>query len=63
IDYIFADKTGTLTCNEMVVRSLSIGGQVYGKIPNIAKESLEADDGEDSNANDNDVSSISLIWT
>jgi len=30
IQYIFSDKTGTLTCNEMVFNQCSIGGQVYG---------------------------------
>ncbi|KAF2075144.1 hypothetical protein CYY_003534 [Polysphondylium violaceum] len=30
IQYIFSDKTGTLTCNEMVFNQCTIGGQVYG---------------------------------
>ena len=32
VDYIFADKTGTLTCNVMRFRKCSIGGRVYGKV-------------------------------
>ena len=39
IEYIFSDKTGTLTCNEMVLRQFSIAGNVYG--------SLLEDDDED----------------
>jgi phospholipid-transporting ATPase len=35
VEYIFSDKTGTLTCNEMVFRKLVIGSKPYGK--NISK--------------------------
>lgn len=31
IDYVFSDKTGTLTCNEMRFKYLIIGKEVYGK--------------------------------
>jgi len=31
IEYIFADKTGTLTTNEMHFMSCSIGGKIYSK--------------------------------
>lgn len=30
IEYIFSDKTGTLTSNQMVFRTLSVNGNVYG---------------------------------
>ena len=30
ISYVFSDKTGTLTCNHMVFRKMSILGEVYG---------------------------------
>ncbi|KAH6575423.1 hypothetical protein BASA62_001894 [Batrachochytrium salamandrivorans] len=32
IDYIFSDKTGTLTCNIMEFRMLSIAGTVYAEV-------------------------------
>ena len=31
IDYVFSDKTGTLTCNEMRFKYLVVGSEVYGK--------------------------------
>lgn len=31
IDYVFSDKTGTLTCNEMRFKYLIVGKEVYGK--------------------------------
>lgn len=31
VKYIFSDKTGTLTCNIMEFRRMSIGGYCYGK--------------------------------
>jgi phospholipid-transporting ATPase len=33
VEYVFSDKTGTLTCNEMELKYLMIGGQIYsGKL-------------------------------
>ena len=32
IDYVFTDKTGTLTENEMVFRVAAAGGKTYGKM-------------------------------
>jgi hypothetical protein len=44
IEYVFSDKTGTLTCNEMKFRRCSVGTKVYGAplVANSAKwESIE----------------------
>jgi P-type E1-E2 ATPase len=32
IHYLFSDKTGTLTKNEMTVKAFEIGVQLYGSI-------------------------------
>lgn len=34
IDYIFSDKTGTLTCNEMELLRISVNGKAYSVSPN-----------------------------
>lgn len=31
ISHVFSDKTGTLTCNDMVFRKMSINGVSYGQ--------------------------------
>lgn len=38
IGYIFSDKTGTLTCNEMEFRECSIGGVMYAQTVDETKE-------------------------
>ena len=30
VEYLFSDKTGTLTCNKMVFKKLSINDVIYG---------------------------------
>jgi P-type E1-E2 ATPase len=32
VQYVFSDKTGTLTCNIMEFKKLSCGMQTYGKL-------------------------------
>lgn len=32
IEYVFSDKTGTLTANDMQLRMLSLGGVEYGRM-------------------------------
>jgi len=34
VSHIFADKTGTLTCNVMEFKKLCVGKEVYGRIIN-----------------------------
>lgn len=31
VDYVFSDKTGTLTCNDMRMRQIAVKGVVYGR--------------------------------
>ena len=31
VEYIFSDKTGTLTCNEMEFKKICVNGKVYGE--------------------------------
>jgi len=43
IEYVFSDKTGTLTCNEMEFRSCSIAGVVYADTVDETKRGDEED--------------------
>uniref|UniRef100_A0A8H8CP71 Phospholipid-transporting ATPase n=1 Tax=Psilocybe cubensis TaxID=181762 RepID=A0A8H8CP71_PSICU len=43
IEYVFSDKTGTLTCNEMEFRCCSIAGNAYADVVDETKR--EAEDG------------------
>jgi len=46
VSYVFSDKTGTLTQNDMVLRRLSIGGKKYGtfmsEVPKFSQDKVEA---------------------
>ena len=33
IQYVFSDKTGTLTCNQMVFKKLYLHGEIFGNDP------------------------------
>lgn len=44
IEYVFSDKTGTLTCNEMEFRCCSIAGVAYA---DVVDESKRGEDGKD----------------
>ena len=45
IEYVFSDKTGTLTCNEMEFRCCSIAGVAYADVVDESKR--EGEDGKD----------------
>lgn len=46
IEYVFSDKTGTLTCNEMEFRCCSIAGFAYADVVDESKRG-EGEDGRD----------------
>ncbi|KAI0070017.1 phospholipid-translocating P-type ATPase [Panus rudis PR-1116 ss-1] len=46
IEYVFSDKTGTLTCNEMEFRCCSIAGVAYADVVDESKRG-EGEDGKD----------------
>ena len=41
VDYIFSDKTGTLTSNEMIFKNFVIGKEVYGEDQTMAQSSKD----------------------
>ena len=62
VEFVFSDKTGTLTCNEMEFRKCYINGVTYGKDRKLKEHSvfgdtrpddiLKKDDGQDAEAID-----------
>jgi phospholipid-transporting ATPase len=46
IEYVFSDKTGTLTCNEMEFRCCSVAGYAYADVVDENKRG-EGEDGKD----------------
>lgn len=46
IEYVFSDKTGTLTCNEMEFRCCSIAGVAYADVVEESKRG-DSEDGKD----------------
>jgi magnesium-transporting ATPase (P-type) len=43
IEYVFSDKTGTLTCNQMKFRCMSCFGRVFGKVTLSAPDEAPVD--------------------
>lgn len=61
VDFIFSDKTGTLTCNKMVFKKCSVGGKVYSaEEGETNKADLEESKSNNDIANDRDSSSFML---
>ena len=62
VEYIFSDKTGTLTCNEMEFKKISVNGNVYGvnrdldikKFPNVTNVDFKDKTFNDSLKDEND---------
>lgn len=46
IDYVFSDKTGTLTCNMMEFRNLVVGGIPYAEVVPDNKKPTKSSDGK-----------------
>lgn len=47
IEYVFSDKTGTLTCNEMEFRFCSVGGVAYADVVDESRKGDSEDDKDD----------------
>jgi phospholipid-transporting ATPase len=68
VSFIFSDKTGTLTANEMVFRCAHIGGTIYGEVPDLVEEYRRLDellDGNEVDIGEEDMAtskSQGLLW-
>jgi phospholipid-transporting ATPase len=50
VEFIFSDKTGTLTCNVMEFKQCSIDGQIFSSLDEVKKVfSSNSPDGKDAN--------------
>lgn len=72
VEYVFSDKTGTLTQNVMELKRISVGGQIYGQMDANGKpgfqgvgevDAARADDPEKAAAIDNFVEVLAVSHT
>jgi len=67
VDFIFSDKTGTLTCNQMIFKSCTVGGKIYVAKPKEEGKDEKEDSKHDSTSNINglietDTNYNQLYW-
>lgn len=61
IEYLFSDKTGTLTENEMLFKKFSIMGRVFGEVEGeIMEDEADAPNNQDVNQFKKDLVSLRL---
>ena len=61
VDFIFSDKTGTLTCNKMVFKKCNVDGKVYSTDNEETKQQIEIEENKnkaDNVRNDDATSSV-----
>ena len=63
IEYLFSDKTGTLTENEMLFKKFSIMGRVFGEVEGeIMEDEADAPNNQDVNQFKKDLVSLRFVF-